>query len=208
MEDVKAVGRDDAQEAAAGEAAGGMGPAEEQMESEVEALHKEIALLEDQLKTMRDRYVRAVADLDNNRKRARHEMAEAQVHAVAGVLLDVLAIVDNFERALETIAPGPEATPEMTAMYEGISLIYRQLTDMLARHGVRPIAAVGNAFDTRLHEAVVQVPVAEEEADGTVRLETQKGYLFGDRVLRPSRVGVAVRETPKEEKREGEGESG
>jgi molecular chaperone GrpE len=73
---------------------------------------------------------------------------------------------------------------------------------------VKPIEAVGKPFDTRLHEAVVQVPVNDEEGDGLVTLETQKGYLYGDRVLRPSRVGVAVREQPKEEKREGEGESG
>jgi molecular chaperone GrpE len=157
---------------------------------------------------VRDRYLRAVADLDNARKRARHEMAEAQVQAAGGVLLEVLGIADNFERALETIAPGPEASAERRAMYEGVSLIYRQLLEMLVRHGVKPIEAVGKPFDTRLHEAVVQVPAEEEEADGLVTLETQRGYLFGDRVLRPSRVGVAVREHGREEKREGEGESG
>lgn len=180
--------------------------AEEQ--TETEGLQKELAQLESQLATMRDRYLRAVADLDNARKRARQEMAEAQVQAVGGVLLEVLAIVDNFERALETITPGPGASKERKAMYEGVSLIHRQLLDMLARHGVKPIEAIGKPFDTRMHEAVVQVPVSNDEADGLVTVETQKGYLFGDRVLRPSRVGVAVRAEPKEEKREGEGESG
>jgi len=203
MEEAEAVSRDDENEATAVEA-GEQGAAE----SEVGIWQQEMARLEDQLKTMRDRYVRAVADLDNARKRARHETAEAQVQAAAGVLVDVLAIVDNFERALETITPGPEASPETKSVYEGVSLIYRQLVEMLVRHGVTPIEAMGKPFDTHLHEAVVQVPVAEEEVDGRVALETQRGYLFGDRVLRPSRVGVAVRAEPKEEKREGEGESG
>jgi molecular chaperone GrpE len=180
----------------------------EEGRTELEGLQMEVARLEDQLRTMHDRYLRAVADLDNARKRARQEMAEAQVQAVGGVLLEVLAIADNFERALETITPGPGASAERKAMHEGVSLIYRQLLDMVARHGVKPIEAVGKPFDTRLHEAVVQVPVNDEEGDGLVTLETQKGYLYGDRVLRPSRVGVAVREQPKEEKREGEGESG
>jgi molecular chaperone GrpE len=182
--------------------------AESLEELDAAALQEQIALLEDQVNMLQDRYLRAMADLDNTRKRARHEMAEAQVHAAAGVLLDVLAVVDNLERALETIAPEPGSPPETRAVYEGITLIYRQFLDLLARHGVRPIEAVGKPFDTRLHEAVMQVPVASDEVDGTVTLEAQKGYLFGDRVLRPSRVGVAVREAPKEEKREGEGESG
>jgi len=199
MGDAEPVGGDRDRETAAVEAA---------EEPEIEVLQKQLALLGDQVKTMRERYVRAMADLDNTRKRARYEMAEAQVHAASGVLLDVLAVVDNLERALETIAPGPDSPPETKAMYEGVSLIYRQFLDLLARHGVTPIEAVGRPFDTYLHEAVVQVPVTDDEADGTVTLETQKGYLFGDRVLRPSRVGVAVREGPKEEKREGEGESG
>jgi molecular chaperone GrpE len=159
----------------------------------------EIARLEEQLQAMRDRYIRAMADLDNTRKRARHEMAEAQVHAVGGVLSDVLVIVDNFERALETMAPQANASPEMKAVYEGIVLIYRQFVDLLARRGVKPIVALGQPFDTRRHEAVMQAPAASAEEDGLVVIETQKGYLFGDRMLRPSKVGVAVMEEKSEE---------
>ncbi len=176
--------------------------------SEAEALRLQQAALEEQLKTLRERYLRALADLDNTRKRARHELAEAQLHAMAGVLLDILPVVDNFERALETITPSAEASPEVRATYDGIMLIYRQLVDTLARRGVKPIEAVGRPFDTHRHEAVVQVPAGDEEADGTVALETQKGYLLGERVLRPSKVGVAVREESREEKKEANGESG
>jgi molecular chaperone GrpE len=202
MGDVGPVSEQDRERVEAGEA-------EAAAESpDVTALRKEIALLEGQLGAMRDRYVRAMADLDNARKRARHEMAEAQVRAASGVLLDVLSSVDNFERALETMAPRSDSPIEVKAMYDGVSLIYRQLVDMLARHGVRPIEAVGKPFDTHHHEAVVQVPVGDDASDGLVAVETQKGYLFGDRVLRPSKVGVAVREEGKVDRKNGEGESG
>ncbi len=187
---------------------GAAAPTAEAASSDIELLKKEVSLLEGQLQSMRDRYVRAMADLDNTRKRARHESAEAQVHAVAGVLLDVLTVVDNFERAMETMKPGADASPETRAIYDGVSMIYRQLMDILGRRGVKPIEAMGKPFDTHRHEAVVQVPTRNSEEDGLVALETQRGYLFGDRVLRPSKVGVAVREAETSEKRGSEGESG
>jgi len=162
--------------------------------SEIEVLQEEVALLEQQLQQMRDRYVRAVADLDNVRKRARQAISEARHQAVGGVLLDLLTLLDNFERALETANPGPNAPPETQAVYDGVALIYRQLRDLLERRGVKPIEAMGRPFDPSRHEAVTQVPVDEDHEEGMVALEVQKGYLHGDRVLRPSRVGVAVHE--------------
>jgi molecular chaperone GrpE len=174
----------------------------EEQASDAETLQGEIALLEGQLQDMRDRYVRAVADLDNARKRARKEMAEAQVHAVSGVMLGLLTIVDSFERALETAKPGVDATAETKAVYEGMRLIYRQLMDMLTRRGVRPIEALGQPFDPSVHEAVVQVPMSEDQEEGAVALELEKGYYFGERVLRPSKVGVSVSEAEQGSARE------
>jgi len=161
---------------------------------EVAALQTRVAALEEELRETRDRWVRAAADLDNARKRARHEMAEAQLQAIAGVLRDVLPVVDSFERAVETAAPGPDAAAETRAVYEGVSLIYRQLLEMLTRRGVKPMEATGQPFDPRRHEAVAQVPATEGLEDGVVALEMQKGYLLGERVLRPSKVAVAARE--------------
>ena len=166
--------------------------------SEIEVLQEEVALLEQQLQQMRDRYVRAVADLDNARKRARQAITDARHQAVGGVLLDLLTLLDNFERALETANPGPNAPPETQAVYDGVALIYRQLRDLLERRGVKPIEAMGQPFDPSRHEAVTQVPVDEDHEEGMVALEVQKGYLHGDRVLRPSRVGVAVYEAAQE----------
>ena len=171
-----------------------------ELPEEVAVLQKELSLLEEQLRDMRDRYVRAMADLDNAHKLARRQVSEARLQAVSAVLLDVLAIIDNFERALEAITPQTGTTDEAKAVYEGIVLIYRQLLDMLRRRSVRPIeAVVGKPFDPALHEAVVQVPAEKGQADGTVAIEIQKGYLYGDQVLRPSKVGVVVRQTDEAE---------
>lgn len=168
---------------------------------EVEVLGEELALLETQLENMRDRYIRAVADLDNARKRAKQAIADARKQAVSGVLLELLTLMDSFERALETADPGPRAPAETRAVYGGIELIYRQLVSLLERRGVKPIEAMGQPFDPTRHEAVAQVPT-EEQKEGTVALEMQKGYLHGNQVLRYSRVGVAVQEPDRE--KEGE----
>lgn len=162
--------------------------------SEVEVLQGEMALLEQQLQQMRDRYIRAVADLDNARKRARQAIGEAREQAVTGVLQELLPLLDNFERALESSAPGANAPAETRAIYDGVELIYRQLRQVLERRGVKPIEALGQPFDPNLHEAVVQLPASKEHPEGTVALEMQRGYTCGDQVLRHSRVGVAVRE--------------
>ena len=173
------------------------GEAEE--ESEARVLQEELALLETQLQDMRDRYIRSVADLDNVRKRARRAIGDARKQAVAGLLLEVLTLVDDFERALETQGAGDDGPAEARAVYQGIELIYRQLMGLLERRGVRPIEAVGQPFDPSRHEAVAQIPATDEQKEGTVALEMQKGYLYGDEVLRHSRVGVAVHEQGKDE---------
>ncbi len=162
--------------------------------SEVEVLQGEMALLEQQLQQMRDRYVRAVADLDNARKRARQAISDAREQSVTGVLQELLPLLDNFERALESITPTADAPLETRAVYDGVELIYRQLKQVLERRGVKPIDALGQRFDPALHEAVVQVPAGREHPEGAVAMEMQRGYMYGDQVLRHSRVGVAVRE--------------
>ena len=171
-----------------------------ELPEEVGVLQREMSLLEEQLRDMRDRYVRAMANLENAHKLARRQVSEARLQAVSAVVLDVLAIIDNFERALEAIAPQAGTTKEAKAVYDGIVLIYRQLLDVLKRRSIRPIeAVVGKPFDPARHEAVVQVPAEKGQTEGTVAVEIQKGYLYGDQVLRPSKVGVVVRQTDEAE---------
>jgi molecular chaperone GrpE len=132
----------------------------------------------------RNRYVRAIADFENFRKRTDREKADFFRYATSAVLKDVLPVLDNFDRALDHAAEGDE-------FHKGVLLIYKQLYDVLQRHGLKPIDESGVTFDPNIHEAVVR-----EEDDSvpnhTVTAILQKGYFLHDRLLRPALVKVAV----------------
>ena len=132
----------------------------------------------------KNRYVRVLADFENFRKRTEREKADFFRYAVANVLKDVLPVLDNFDRALDHAEEGDE-------FHRGVSLIYKQLYDVLQRHGLKPIDESGVAFDPNIHEAVVR-----EEDDSvpnhSVTAVLQKGYFLHDRLLRPALVKVAV----------------
>jgi molecular chaperone GrpE len=135
----------------------------------------------------RDQFLRAVADFDNYRKRIERERRELSEYAAADVLLDLLPVVDNFERALQ--AP---ATGDTEAFKRGIELIHKQMLDLLRKRGVTRIDALGADFDPNVHQAVIHEP-SEEHREGEVMEELQRGYKLGDRLLRPSMVKVAKR---------------
>ncbi len=150
--------------------------------------------LEAQLGAERERLLRLRADFDNFRKRTERDRADIERFAVADVLRDLLPVVDNLERALAVQgAQGP--TADGSDLRKGVEMIVRQFQEVLKRHGLAPIVALGERFDPAVHEAVFQ-----EETEGvtapTVALELQRGYRLNDRLLRPSLVKVAVpRET-------------
>jgi molecular chaperone GrpE len=132
----------------------------------------------------RDRYLRTLADFENFRKRSEREKADFQRYALAGVIRDLLPVIDNFDRALEHAEEGDE-------FHKGVALIYKQLFDVLQRHGLKPISESGVRFDPNIHEAVVR----EEDPSvpsHTVVAVLQKGYFLHDRLLRPAMVKVAV----------------
>jgi len=131
----------------------------------------------------RDRYLRTLADFENYRKRAEREKADFQRYALAGVIRDLLPVIDNFDRALEHAEEGDE-------FHKGVALIYKQLFDVLQRHGLKSISDSGVRFDPNIHEAVVR----EEDPSvpsHTVVAVLQKGYFLHDRLLRPAMVKVA-----------------
>lgn len=133
---------------------------------------------------LRNRYLRTLADFDNLRKRTEREKADFFRYATASVLKDLLPILDNFDRAMEHSVADDE-------FHKGVELIYKQLYDVLSKHGLRPIDEVGVHFDPNIHEAVVR----EEDAtvpSHTVTMILQKGYFLHDRLLRPALVKVAV----------------
>jgi molecular chaperone GrpE (heat shock protein) len=134
----------------------------------------------------RERYLRLYADFENLKKRVERERIEHRLRATESLLTRLLPVLDNFERALA--ARGGE-----DGLRSGVQMIYRQLFDELRREGLRPVEALGQLFDPTLHEAVATTSDSGLPAH-TVVGELQRGYFFGDRLLRPSLVRVQTDE--------------
>jgi molecular chaperone GrpE len=132
-----------------------------------------------------DRLLRKTAEFDNYRKRVERERREHADEAIVSVLLELLSVVDDFDRALKV-----EAGEGAAAYRKGVELIHAKLNDMLRRQGVRPIVALGADFDPNLHQAVMHES-SPEHRDGEVIGELQRGYTIGERLLRPAMVKVA-----------------
>lgn len=132
-----------------------------------------------------DRLLRKSAEFDNFRKRVERDRKEMVEWAAADVLSELLAIADDFDRALAADAP-PEAQPYKA----GLELIQRQLSDLFKKRGVTPVDALGAEFDPHVHQAVAYEEVAGKP-DGEVVEVLAKGYRLGDRLLRPAIVKVA-----------------
>ncbi len=145
---------------------------------------------ERQVQGERDRYydllLRKSAEFDNYRKRTDRERRERADAADANLLLELLSIVDDLERALKTERVGEQAEP----FRAGVELIYRQMLELLKRRGVRPIDALGTEFDPHLHQAVTSEP-SPGHREGEVIEELRRGYVLGEKLLRPAMVKVA-----------------
>lgn len=135
-----------------------------------------------------DRLLRKTAEFDNYRKRVERERREQADRTVEALLLDLLPVVDDFERALEV-----ETGPEAEAYRKGVELIHAKLRDLLQKRNVTPIDALGADFDPNVHQAVTY-EANEGRRDGEVIDVLQRGYMHGDRLLRPAMVKVAKRE--------------
>ncbi|MBC8450954.1 nucleotide exchange factor GrpE [bacterium] len=131
------------------------------------------------------KWLRALADLDNYKKRVQRERILWDRSAREEVLIPILEVIDNFERAIYGDAPA-----EGDAFRDGVELIFRHFMDVLEKGGVTPIETEGRDFDPNLHEAVGHVESDGHKTDQIVQ-EMQKGYMLGDRLLRPARVVVA-----------------
>ena len=154
---------------------------------------EQITLLKQECDELRDQALRARAEFANYQKRAKQQADADRVYAVGSLAKDLLDPLDNLDRAIEALrAKGAEG---ITA---GLDMVQKQLHEIMARHGVEPIAAQGHPFDPNLHEAILQQP-SHEYPEGTVVAEMSKGYTIRDRVLRPSKVAVSVKPTSKGE---------
>ena len=133
----------------------------------------------------KDRWLRKSAEFDNYRKRIERERREQADQAVVDLLQDLLAVVDDFDRAM-TVDAGEGGA----AYRKGVELIHGKLHDLLRRYGVTPIQALGADFDPNVHQAVMH-EASPEHREGEVIGELQKGYMIKDRLLRPAMVKVA-----------------
>ncbi|MEA5502704.1 nucleotide exchange factor GrpE [Halotia wernerae UHCC 0503] len=156
------------------------------------ALTQQIESLKTQLEERSTQYMRIAADFENYRKRTQKEKEELDAQVKRNTIMELLPIVDNFERARSHLKPQSEGEMTMHKSYQGV---YKQLVDCLKRIGVSPMRPEGQEFDPNLHEAVMREPT-DEHPEGTVLEELVRGYYLGDRVLRHAMVKVAA---PKED---------
>ena len=153
----------------------------EALKSETEEIKAENALLKDHL-------LRKQAEFENYRRRTEKERGDVFKRGQKEVLIEMLSVLDNFERAMLSVANG---SADEDALKQGFELIYKQFKDILAKLGVEPVESVGETFDPHLHEAVTIEQTSEYEAN-TIIAEFQKGYKLGDHLLRPAQVKVAA----------------
>ena len=153
---------------------------------------EQIAALAAAVDELRDKFLRAVAETDNVRKRAEREVAEARTYGIANFARDVIGVADNLSRALEAIPADSRAHADETlkALLDGVDITSRELNKTLQKHGIRQLDPRGEKFDPNFHQAMFEVPDASAPA-GTVVQVVQTGYAIGDRVLRPALVGVS-----------------
>jgi molecular chaperone GrpE len=158
---------------------------------------QEIAGLRAEVEQLKDRALRALAEVENVRKRLERERDDARTYSVTRFARDMLTVADNLHRAIAAYPEGVRAKADaaVKAVLDGVEATARELNAALARHGVKPIEAEGQRFDPNLHQAIAEVP-SRDAPPGTVVTVVQAGYLIGDRLLRPAMVTVAKADGP------------
>lgn len=146
----------------------------------------EVRAMEEKLAEMQDKYIRLSAEFDNYRKRTLREKMELSKYAEENLLLKIIPLMDDFDRALKLM----DTTTDCVAMKNGIDLIYGKFCDFFKQNGVKEIESLNNNFNVDLHEAVAKVPAAEDDKKGKVVDVVLKGYYLQDKVLRFSKVIV------------------
>ena len=158
---------------------------------EIEAFleQEQIEALAAERNEYRDKFMRALADAENSRKRADRDRREAEQYGSTRLARDLLPVFDNLNRALAAVTD--EQRSLYAALIEGVDLTLRELTNVMTRHGVKPISpAAGDAFDPQLHQAMFEAALPGTKAGQIIQVMTE-GFLLHDRLLRPAQVGVS-----------------
>ena len=168
-------------------------------EEPVKEAEDELSALKRELAEAKDKTLRTFAELENYRKRSARTLQDELKYANMSLIRDMLPVMDNLLRAIEAAqkqAESGELTEQGKALLDGVKMVVEQFNTVLGKHNCTPIEAVNQPFDPNFHQAITQMPSADVEPN-TVIMETQKGYVLHDRVVRPSQVIVSC-EAPKE----------
>ncbi|WP_296763359.1 nucleotide exchange factor GrpE [Sediminimonas sp.] len=157
--------------------------------AEMDDVEVELDSLRAERDDYRDRFMRALADAENTRKRSEKDRREAEKYGGSKLARDMLPVYDNLKRALDA------ATDEQRAAFgpllEGVELTMRELLSVFSKHGIEPVSPqVGDRFDPQLHQAMFEAPVPNTTAGEIIQVSTE-GFLLHDRLLRPAQVGVS-----------------
>ncbi len=198
LETAEAAGNGaEAAEPVQSDGASGQGEPATAAETEVDRLAAVIEEKDREIAELKDKYLRSLADSENARKRIRQQSEESVRIQREALLRDLLPIVDDLERAVNAASGGGNGKP----IVEGVEMVLRSIHDLLRGQGVIQVSAIGQRFDPMRHEAVDQIESSTEEPNTIVR-EFNRGYLIGERVLRPARVTVAKAIEPDKDEEE------
>jgi molecular chaperone GrpE len=162
-------------------------------EMKKDELAEDQALMGDELRAerddMRDRFMRALADAENIRKRGERDRREAEQYGGSKLARDLLPVYDNLKRALDHATD--EQKEGAKALFDGVELTMKELTSVLGKHGVQQVVpAIGDRFDPQMHQAMFEAPVPGTKAGDIIQVMTD-GFMLHDRLLRPAQVGVS-----------------
>jgi molecular chaperone GrpE len=152
----------------------------------VTRLKEEIEQKDDAIKELKDKYLRALADMDNYRKRMERDLDSFRQYAQVEFFDRIIPVLDSFERAMN----GANVDDDYDNFIKGVEIIYRQLKDALRSMGLEEFSSLGESFDPMRHEAVATV-VNDEKPDDTIVEEISKGYIVRERVIKPAKVLVS-----------------
>jgi len=168
---------------------------------------------EEQVSELKDQLLRALAETQNVRRRADRDRTDASKYAVTNFARDMLTVADNLRRTIESAKPNSESPTENAdqAFREGVEMTERDLLASLGRHGIKQVSPMGEKFDHNFHQAMFEVETIDQEP-GVIVQVIQKGFVIGERLLRPAMVGVAKAsaspDRPEQNAGDPDGESG
>lgn len=161
-----------------------------QKKTEAKSTDKDEPSKEDELQIkvneINDKYLRLYSEFDNYRKRTSKEKLDLSKTATADLIVDLLPVVDDFERAIKST----EDVEDCNAVKEGVDLIFNKLQGIMNKKGLKPIVAIGKEFDTDFHEAITYIPAPNKKLKGKIVDEVEKGYTLNDKVIRYSKVVI------------------